>query len=186
MAGIFWSLISGYRTPSILVILHSPPPNILYPQMDARTSHSQHGQPQSEREGWLIAFLVFVMRSLIVCICAVARSIVITAGDRIPESLFDHPYLTGFFTDYIPPQARQTRQHGTQTSAGPVFVPFSEGHRERAATPAPAPLIGQHQPQPSSSSTYAVFVGRDVGYTRKRRVISPSLTIEIRLINITF
>lgn len=137
--------------------------------MDVKNERPLDGQPPEDKDGLLVIILVFMMRCAFVFICAVARSIVVVAGNRIPESLFDHPYITSFFTNLLPFNSRERRGHSraTQTTTNintvppPAFVPL----------PAQQAPTTQDTPKPVSASTYVVFVGREVGYTRKRQVI---------------
>lgn len=75
--------------------------------MDVKNERPLDGQPPEDKDGLLVIILVFMMRCAFVFICAVARSIVVVAGNRIPESLFDHPYITSFFTNLLPFNSRE-------------------------------------------------------------------------------
>lgn len=137
--------------------------------MDVKDNLQLGPQPPEERDGILVNILVFMMRCAIVFICAVARSIIVLAGNRIPESLFDHPYISGFVVDLLPSDYRGPRVHSraTQTTCNTDPVPISPA---LVSEPAQPDLTSQGKQRVVSASTYVIFVGRDVGYTKKRQV----------------
>lgn len=115
-------------------------------------SHNKEDSPRGSEErsmhaiadddGWLVRLLVFGLRVFLVLFVAFARAVVIVAGDKIPDTLFD--------------QAIPTAVSGNPSSPP---VDSSLGSLEaRQATSTSAPLQGY----------YVVFIGRDVGYTTSR------------------
>lgn len=96
----------------------------------------------ADENGWLVRLLVFGLRVFLVLFVAFARAVVIVAGDKIPDTLFDQVNPAAVSGNPSSPQV--------DSSLGSLEAP--------QATATSAPLQGY----------YVVFIGRDVGYTTSR------------------
>lgn len=107
-----------------------------------RGSEDRSTQTIADDNGWLVHLLVFGLRVFLVFFVAFAQAVVIVAGEKIPDTLFDQAIPAAVSGNPSAPQ-----------------VDSSLGSLEASqATATSAPLQGY----------YVVFIGRDVGYTTSR------------------
>lgn len=122
---------------ALKVVMRSP---LLDKKDTPRRSEDRSTQTLADDNGWLVHLLVFGLRVFLVFFVAFAQAVVIVAGEKIPDTLFDQAIpVSGI------PSAPQV-----DSSLGSLETP--------QATATSAPLQGY----------YVVFIGRDVGYTTSR------------------
>lgn len=109
-------------------------------------------QTSAVDNGWLVRGITFGIRVFLVFVVAFAQAVVIIAGDNYNDNL-----LNQFFPIV------------TQTNATPSG--WAEGSSETRQARTTSTPNDQESPS-SSQSYYVVFIGRDVGYTTSRYVIS--------------
>lgn len=107
-----------------------------------RIYEDQSTQTSANEDGWLVRSLVFGLRIFLVFVIAFARAVVIVAGDKTPDLLFD-----------------QVAPAAVVSSLGSLGSPqsLSVSASEVAGV---SPRRGY----------YVIFIGRDVGYTTSRQV----------------
>lgn len=124
----------------------------------------------SAENGWLVALFVFIIRVILVLVVALSQATIVIAKEKMPDAAFQPGSIfatalldnTVFFStdDENAPPADVRSQ---QTSAS-----------SKSSSDRPTPDV-QAQPTPldhtlSPLRYYVVFVGREVGYTKSRRV----------------